>query len=172
MHCRNYQIVHGTTRTRPVSLSYTVLRVNELTEILSSTCTTPSPIPAPYSPIQANGNCFDRKGRLVDAALWTQLECHSGLIVSCFPAVNQIFRQWVVRSGSSIESDEPQILRRVVPGMYSIDTPIERGLKTETAACRDVGSEAVVFVDVGEIISPPRGFSGAWGGRGGYSNHC
>lgn len=86
--------------------------------------------------------------------------------MSCFPAVNQIFRQCIVRSGSSIESDEPQILRRVVPGMYSIDTPTERRLKTETAACQDVGSGAgmaVVVVDVGEITSPPRCFSRAWG---------
>lgn len=26
-------------------------------------------------------------------AVWTQLECHTGLIVSCFPALNRIFRQ-------------------------------------------------------------------------------
>lgn len=36
---------------------------------------------------------------MVPGHIWTQLECHTGLIVSCFPALNRVFRllkQWVL----------------------------------------------------------------------------
>lgn len=39
----------------------------------------------------------------MDAALWTQLECHIGLIASCFPAVNQVFRKWVAGDATSAQ---------------------------------------------------------------------
>lgn len=34
-----------------------------------------------------------REGNVVPGVVWTQLECHIGLIVSCFPALNGVYFQ-------------------------------------------------------------------------------
>lgn len=96
--------------------------------------------------------------------MWTQLECHIGLITSCFPAVNQVFHRFLVGDNSSIESNSVRILRRVVPGMYSIDELVERGLKSGTAEVISMEVDLEVVRVTSEDLTIP-GVSEGVGGR-------
>lgn len=103
-------------------------------------------------------NLTSRIGLIVRIAVWTQLECHAGLIVSCFPAVNQVLRHWLVGSDTPAKGVSG-IIRRVVPGINSIDAvSMERGLKSSTVD-EDRGLEVVV-VPVGNGDAPQKD---AWG---------
>lgn len=99
-------------------------------------------------------NLTSRIGLIVRIAVWTQLECHAGLIVSCFPAVNQVLRHWLVGSDTPAKGVSG-IIRRVVPGINSIDAvSMERGLKSSTVD-EDRGLEVVV-VPVGNGDAPEK----------------
>lgn len=93
-----------------------------------------------------------QKGTAVHAAMWTQCECHTGLIVSCFPAVGQIFRHYVISSSSSLSDGgtSTRILRRV-PEIYSTDpTLIEWELESGSVAGDGGLTEVVVESDKNE----------------------
>lgn len=73
---------------------------------------------------EANGNA--QKGILVYPVMWTELECHVGLITSCFPAVNQVFRELII--GDTSMQNSLRTLQ-AAPGMLSVDSSMEQGLK-------------------------------------------
>lgn len=56
----------------------------------------------------------------MSVALWTQLECHLGLIASCFPAVNMIFMRFV-GGGHGSEHSGPEV------DILSVDLWMENG---------------------------------------------
>lgn len=62
------------------------------------------------------------EGAYVQTAVWSQLECHIGLIGSCLPAINLVCRKWCgdsdIDSDSAVESNN---VRRVSPGGAPVD---------------------------------------------------
>lgn len=137
-----------------------MLSDHELMAIVTRTCTLHIPFILSYL---AQLTSF--KGLIIPAAFWTQLECHAGLIVSCFPAVNQVFRHWVVRDDVSPQGDggASWMLRRVIPGMYSIDTiSTDQGMDDQIAG-RHEGLEVVEMALGGGSPAPGKRLNGLWG---------
>lgn len=133
---------------------------HELMAIIIRTCTLHIPLLLSYL---AQLTSF--KGLIVPASFWTQLECHTGLIVSCFPAVNQIVRHWVVRGDNSAQGNggASWMLRRAIPGMYSIDTiSTDRGMNGQIAGAHE-GIEFMEMVPGEGIAVPGKRFKGLWG---------
>lgn len=88
----------------------------------------------------ANGK--PQLGKFVFPAMWTELECHVGLITSCFPAVNQIFQKLVV--GDAAMENTVRSLQ-AAPGMLSVDSAMEQGIKDSDVESSEVvgGSDVV-----------------------------
>lgn len=106
---------------------------HELIAIIIRTCTPHIPPPPFLLSYLAQLTSF--KGLMVPAGYWAQLECHAGLIVSCFPAVNQIFRHWISEGDVSAQNNgvASWVLRRAIPGMNSIDTmSTDQGMDSRT----------------------------------------
>lgn len=78
---------------------------------------------------------------MVDAAVWSQLECHIGLITSCFPAINHVFQKLVV--GDDTSTDNSVRMLHLTPGIFEIDTSMEQGFEND-----DIESRGVVLAEV------------------------